>query len=294
MPTEPKRLNHPLIAFIIGAIFIVLIMVVLAGVIHHLTLSPHGPGLLRSLLTKYAEKQKSELLDHARRLEEAEIHRHFHNPVDELPRLSENLRSVCFICHSDFPHSKNKRIRALMNIHTQFFVCETCHIKKSDDMPVIYKWYNPLEERPKGPFYGTSYDPATGCLSIGEDPLAKIAPFLKSEESGKLIPAIQIQDAPMAKDYMKIRDKLSPEMREGIKNKFHEKIKPQGHECFKCHTENSILHFKELGFTRSRILNLIQLDVVGMLQRYDEFYLPELFEDSMQKGMLKKRSSVLQ
>ncbi len=282
MVKEPEKSNHPVIAFVIGAFFIALILIVLAGVIHHLTVSPHGPGLLKPLLSRYQEQQKSELLDQARRLEEAEIHRHFHNPAEALPKLPENLRPTCFICHSDFPHSKNKRIRSLMNIHTQFFVCETCHIKKHPDMTVVYKWHNPLEENSQGPFYGTSYLPDTNYLSTGKDYLAKITPFFKSKETGQLIPAIQIQDTPMAKDYMKVRDKLSPEMREGIKNKFHEKIRPQGHECYKCHTENGILPFQELDFTDNRIANLIQLDIVGMLQRYNEFYLPELFADPSQ------------
>jgi hypothetical protein len=164
-----------------------------------------------------------------------------------------------------------------MNLHTQFFACETCHIKEQPGTTVVYKWYNPLDKNPQGPFYGTSYDPATGSLSKGKDLLSRIAPFYKDQKTDALRPAVLEQDAPLARDYMKIRDTLSPEQREGIKNIFHEKIKPQGYGCKSCHIEKSLLNLKRLGFAASRIENLKKLSVVGMLAKYDEFYLPELF-----------------
>ena len=276
MAGEPKRLSHPLISYLLGFILLALTLVVFVGVVHHLTISHHGPGLLRPLLEKHQERQKSEILDEARRHEAFEKHRHFHLVVEETPQLPEDLRPVCFICHSDLPHSKNKRIRSLMNLHTQFFVCETCHIKEKPETTIVYKWYNPLDSNPPGPFYGTSYDPDSGSLSLGKDLISKIAPYFKSEKDGNVWPAIQMQDAPMARDFVKVRDRLSPEQREGIKNKFHENIKPKGHECNTCHTQNGILDFKQLGFVENRMANLKQLVVVGMIQKYESWYLPEL------------------
>jgi len=273
---DPKRLNHPLTAYLIGAVFIVLLLAVFAGVVHHLTISPRGPGLLRAQWHEHLEQQKSDILDQARRLEEFEKHRHFHHIADRA-QLPENKRPVCFICHSDYPHSKNKRIRALMNIHTQFMVCETCHIQDKPGMRIVHKWYSPLTDDPQGPFYGTGYFPDTGLLIKGDGGLTKIAPFYKAGISDVLRPAIQEQDAPLARDYMKVRDQLSPEQREGVKNKFHENIKPKGYDCKICHTEQSLLDFKQLGFSDTRIDNLLKLDMVGMLEKYDQFYLPELF-----------------
>jgi hypothetical protein len=288
VPGEPQRLNHPLISYLIGFIFLVLTLVVLLGVIHHLTISHHGPGLLRPLLEKHLEQRRSEILDEARRLEEFESHRHFHNVAAEPPQLPENLRPVCFICHSDLPHSKNKRTRALMNIHTQFFVCETCHIKEKPGTTIVYKWYNPLDDNPPGPFYGTSYDPQSGSLSLGKDLISKIAPYFKSEKDDKIRPAIQVQDAPLAKDFMKVRQQLNPQQREGIKNKFHGNIKPKGHDCNNCHTEKGILDFEQLGFVENRIANLKQLVVVDMIRKYDRWYLPELVIDKHRRVPRKK------
>jgi len=273
---EPKRLSHPLISYLLGFILLALALVVFVGVVHHLTISHHGPGLLRTLLEKHQERQKSEILDEARRQAEFEKHRHFHNVVADTPQLPEDLRPVCFICHSDLPHSKNKRVRSLMNLHTQFFACETCHIKEKPGTTIVYKWHNPLDPNPPGPFYGTSYDPESGSLSLGKDLISKISPFYKSEKEGNVWPAIQAQDAPMARDFVKVRDRLSPEQREGIKNKFHENIQAKGHDCNKCHTENSILDFKQLGFVENRAENLKKLVVVGMIQKYESWYLPEL------------------
>lgn len=276
MQGDPKRVNHPLSAYLIGAVFIALLLTVFAGVVHHLTISPRGPGLLRAQWHEHLEAQKSVILDQARRLEEFERHRHFHYTADR-SQLPESERPVCFICHSDYPHSKNKRIRALMNIHTQFMVCETCHIQDRPGLRVVHKWYNPLTEDPQGPFYGTDYFPETGLLIKGDGGRTKIAPYYKAGIADELTPAIQEQDAPLARDYMKVRDRLSPEQREGVKNKFHENIKPRGHQCNVCHTEQSLLDFKQLGFSDTRIDNLLKLDMIGMLENYDQFYLPELF-----------------
>jgi hypothetical protein len=279
LPAELSRVNHPLISYVIGFIFMLLTLVIFLGIVHHLTISRQGPGLLRPLWEKYRARGRSQLLVEARRAADLERHRHFHNVAPEYPRLPEDKRPVCFICHSELPHRKNKRIRALMNLHTQFFVCETCHIKQKPGTTVVYKWYNPLDKNPKGPFYGTSYDPATGSLSKGKDLLSRIAPFYQDQTTGELRPAVLEQDAPLARDYMKVRDTLSPEQREGIKNQFHEEIKPQGYGCRTCHTENSLLDFKRLGFAANRIENLKKLSVIGLLSNYNEFYLPEFFSE---------------
>ena len=280
----PKRLDHPWIAYLNGFILVVLALIILLGVVHHLTISHHGPGLLRPFLAKHREATKSDILEQAQRREEMEQHRHFHVVAPEYPKPPENLRPVCFICHSDLPHRKNKRIRALMNIHTQFFVCETCHIKEKPGMTIVYKWYNPLEDFPQGPFYGTSYDVDTGLLSPGKDQIARIAPYFKPQNSNRLELAVQVQDAPMARDFVKIRDKLSPEQRAGIKNKFHENIKPTGHKCLQCHSQDSLLDLEKLGFSEFRAANLKNLGVDGMIEKYELFYMPELFPETASQG----------
>ncbi len=271
---DPRRQNHPILSYLIGLIFAALSLVVLAGVLYHLTFSPYGPELLKSLKDKYFPEAKSPILEEAKRQKDLEIHRHFHHIVD-YPQLPEAERPVCFICHSDFPHTKNKKVRALLNMHTQYVVCETCHIKEQANTQIVYKWHSPYNENPPGPFLGTSYDPETGNLVQVEDKFSKITPFY--QKGDMLESAIQKQDAPLARDYMKVRDKLTPEQRDGVKNKFHVNVRPKGHDCKDCHAEKGLLDFKKLGFSNKRIEDLVQLSVKGLLTKYEEFYLPDLF-----------------
>ena len=284
MVGEPKRQNHPFIAYVIGFVVVMITLIVLAGTLYHLTLSHHGPELLKPLLAMFSEKETSLIMDEARHQQELELHRHFHHTV-EYPTLPENERPVCFICHSDYPHSKNKKVRSILNMHTQYFVCESCHIKEKEGTGIFYKWYSPFDENPKGPFMGTSYDPQTGNLVEVEDKFSKITAYFR--KGVRLELAIQHQEAPLALDFMKVRDKLTPEQREGVKNKFHLDIKAKGHECKTCHSKQSILNFKRLGFSEDRIADLEQLNITGMLAKYEAFYLPDLFKEPNQINIKK-------
>ncbi len=275
MPGEPKRLEHPKSVYVIGFIFKIITLTVLIGVIYQITFSPHGPAVLVPIQKKIEEGQKSAILEEVRKHEEYEKHRHFHNVV-EYPQLPENMRPVCYICHSDYPHSKNKKVRAMLNMHTQFFVCETCHIETKEGVEVTYKWYNPYEKDPKGPFFGTSYDPETGNLSEVSDNFSKISPYFVKGD--KLESAIQIQDGALAKDYANVKDQLTPEQRDNVKKKFHVNIKAKGHECKACHSRKSILEFKKLGFTPNRTVDLEQLNITGLVTKYEKFYIPNLFK----------------
>ena len=275
MPGEPKRLEHPNSVYVIGLIFKVITLTVMIAVIYQITFSPHGPAVLVPIQKKIAEGSKSAILDEVKKHEEYEKHRHFHNVV-EYPSLPEKMRPVCYICHSDYPHSKNKKVRAMLNMHTQFFVCETCHIETKEGVDVVYKWYNPYTPNPQGPFFGTSYDPETGNLSEVSDNFSKITPYFVKGD--KLESAIQIQDSALAQDYAKVKDKLTPEQRDNVKKKFHVNIKAKGHECKECHARKGILELKKLGFTPNRTVDIEQLNITGLVTKYEKFYIPNLFK----------------
>ena len=254
-------------------------------------LTPVIRGVVKAGVGRLTPLEWDRILAEARRLEDMEKHEHFHHVVD-YTQVPDDKRSVCAICHSDYPHKKNKGIRALMNMHTQYFACETCHIKERVGTSIVYRWYSPFSEDPKGPFFGTRYDAKTGKLVAG-DPFSKIAPNFKYD---RMVPSsltlaktddiwspLQTQNTPMARDFMKVRDKLSPEQREGIKNQFHENTNPKGHDCRKCHAEKSIFDYVGLGFSEKRARDLTHLEVAGMIAKYEEFYLPELFGEAVKK-----------
>jgi len=273
---EPKRLEHPKSVYVIGLIFKIITLTVFIAVIYQITFSPHGPAVLVPIKEKIEESQRSAILEEVRLQEEYEKHRHFHNVV-AYPQLPENMQPVCYICHSDYPHSKSKKVRAMLNMHTQFFVCETCHIEGPQGVDIVYKWYSPFVSNPEGPFFGTDYDPETGNLVEVEDQFSKISPYFKT---GDIIEsAIQIQDSALAQDYVKVRDKLTPEQRDNVKKKFHVHIKAKGHECKVCHAKEGLLNFKNLGFSANRTIDLEQLNIKGMVTKYEKFYIPNLFSE---------------
>ena len=275
MAGKPQRLDHPWLAYPIGWVFIVTTLAVLGGVVHHLGFSTQGPQLLRPLQAKYEAMRKSIILEEAKRQEQAEQHRHFHRVVAP-PQIPEDKRPACYICHSDFPHTKTKKTRALMNMHTQYLVCESCHIKPVADAQIEYQWRDPEIDKLRGSYFGTRYMPKSGKLAWGQAPLAKIEPFYR--RGNRLESAVQVQSAPLARDFVKFRDALTPEQREGAKARFHQNIKPQGHSCKSCHKRHGALNLRSLGFSDKRIADLEQLNITGMLAKYEVFYLPDLLE----------------
>jgi len=281
MNRDPKRQEHPRSVYLIGIMVWLIILFVLGGVVNHLAFSSHGPGLLIPLVKKFQEKE-SPILKEFQQHQKAEEHRHFHH-FSHYPKISEELQPVCFICHSELPHSKIKKIRAMLNMHTNYFACETCHLEINEGETVVYQWYSPVEKDPKGPFFGTAYDPETGELKMVDDYFSKIAPFYK--KNGMLTPTIHMQQSAMARDYVRVRDQLTPEQREGITKKFHLDIRPKGSECQTCHASNGILDFKALGFSEKRIDDLVNLSIKGLITKYDEFYLPDLFKPSNEFGI---------
>ena len=273
MSREPKRQNHPKSVYLIGIFVWLIILFVGAGVVNHLAFSSRGPGLLIPLVKKI--RKQVPILAALRKPGETEEHRHFHHFI-ELPRLPEALRSTCGICHPDLAHNKTRKIRAMLNMHTNYLACETCHLKKEEGRTVVYKWFSPVEKNPRGPFFGTSYDPNTGELEMVQDHFSKITPFFA--ENGQLKTVAHEQDAPMARDYMKIRDRLTPEQRKDETRRFHVDTLEKGQDCQACHSTKGLLDFKALGFSPKRAIDIEELNIKGMITKYDEFYLPDLFK----------------
>jgi len=273
----PKRLKHPKSVYLIGLFVWLIVLFVAAGVVNHLAFSSSGPGLLIPLLKKF-QKEESPALVALQKHKEAEEHQHFHHivPVVQPP---EALQPTCYICHSDLAHDKSKKVRAMLNMHTNYLTCETCHLKKNTGETVIYKWYSPVEQHPKGPFFGTAYNPETGELEMVDDHFAKIAPF--HEKDGKPVPVVSRQDASLAKDFVKIRDQLTAEQRKKETERFHVDILAKGPDCQTCHSSNGMLDFKALGFSPKRTVDIERLNIVGIITQYDEFYLPDLFKENM-------------
>ena len=235
-----KRRDHPVESFITTTILLGIITALVFSLMAYLG---EKVGIFK------AEEQPT-LLVKLREERTAEKLRHFHNtPLEDKPLMGK--KNVCFYCHGDYPHSKEPMIRTMMNMHTQFTGCMTCHTdpKKIKESSMSFEWLNYSGIEVKGKPFGTSKDPTTGYLSATDDYFSKIVAYTNNGGEKQLLEIPE--DTSQAIEFLEIRDKLSEIDKEAIKKSFHRNVMPKGRFCSRCHTEEekSYLPFRELGFS---------------------------------------------
>ncbi len=261
------RRDHPVIAF--------LTTIILFGIIGSLLL------VMIATVTGYFDIFKPakppELLSRISEGRTAESLRHFHNlPAQDITTLG--AKNVCFACHGDFPHSKEPMIRTLLNMHTQFIGCMTCHAddRKIAESTLVLRWLNFSGIAVQGKPFGTDVERDTGFLLPTDDVYSKIVPYARAGAQEKLLEVTL--DDPEAKEFTRIQHKLSDHDREAVKKTFHRNVSEKGRLCTRCHTEEarSYLPFRELGFSERRTRDLTNLNFIGLMQKYKNFYIPSL------------------
>lgn len=208
---------------------------------------------------------------------------HFHNMVPDPPAV-EGTDPICFICHGDMPHRDNKSTRSMLNMHIEFVACLSCHVdsKQIALTEVKFKWFKPEHIHVEGAPYGTSYDPKTGGLTITDDRYSKITPFRLKK--GEEISMETLGDSPEARDYMRIRDNLNSSQQAKIKTSFHKYVAAKGVFCDRCHTsKNGMLDFIALGFEEGRARDLTGLNIVGIVSKYKDFFIPNIYQTTPTK-----------
>lgn len=260
------RNDHPIWSYFIGAF----LLIIIAGVAVEL-----GATILNYMPVQYEDKPSPILssLQHKSTLEEE---RHFHNPANTL--ALEGKKSVCYYCHGDFPHFQTRMIRTLLNMHTQFLGCMTCHAdpKKVNEELITLKWLNFSGIKTEGSLFGVDYDKDTGFLQETDDLYSKIVAYLNIDNSETLLEITE--DNPIAIDFVKVQSTLKGRDREAVKKSLHKLVKPKGRFCTRCHTNrnNSFVPFQKLGFTEERISDLTNMNIIGLVEKYKEFYMPDL------------------
>jgi hypothetical protein len=262
------RQDHPFWSYLIGSF--VLLLISFIGVQLFISLSSRLPVI--------TDEQPSAILQTLAVKSESEKARHFHNPAHTL--ALEGKKSVCFYCHGDFPHFQQRMIRTLLNMHTQFIGCMTCHADpdKIDENSISLEWLNYSGIDVSGPLFGTDYDVETGYLIKTDDYFSKIVPYFNTGSTKTLLEITE--DDPMAVDFVKVQEKLKGRDRASVKKSLHEFVAPVGRFCTKCHTEqnNSFIPFKKLGFSDERISDLTNLNIIGLVNKYKQFYMPDIME----------------
>jgi len=262
------RRDHPVEAF--------LTMIILMGIILALVLSLVATVMGEfGLFTKKPEPKLLTKLGEERMVEKM---RHFHN-VPKHEFVGQGKKVVCFYCHGDFPHSKKPMIRTLMNMHTQFIGCMTCHAdeKKLPEKDYHLVWLNFSGIPVKGAHFGTSYNPDTGQLVDTDDYYSKIVVYTKTDDGDNSLLEMT-EDKKDVQEFLAVRDKLSDRDREAIKKRFHKLVRPKGRKCSRCHTDEakSYIPFRQLGFSGKRITDITHLPFIGLLEKYNKFYMPNL------------------
>lgn len=264
-----KRRDHPVESFLTTTI--------LLGIIAALLLSLFA--VMGEKLGIFKADEEPDLLVKLREERTTEKLRHFHNaPLIDKPLLGK--KNVCFSCHGDYPHSKEPMIRTLMNMHTQFAGCMTCHNdpRKIKESTLSFEWLNYSGIEVKGKPFGLSKDEATGYLSATDDYYSKIVAFSNENNEKKLLEITE--DTKEAKEFLAIRDSLTDLDKEAIKKSFHKIVMPKGRFCSRCHTEEkkSYLPFRKLGFSDRRISDVTNLNIIGLVEKYKTFYMPNLLK----------------
>ncbi|MEW6599356.1 MAG: hypothetical protein AB1499_00140 [Nitrospirota bacterium] len=206
----------------------------------------------------------------------------------------------CRVCHPLYPHSQHNKVRALLNMHTGFMLCEVCHIKDRNQADLFYDWKKPEEVEFTGEPYGThevkdgsaeveSESVISRMLKILDDTkepeenaklkhfISRIAVYKKEDGKNKLI--INTEDNIKAGEYLKNEKKLSKADVEKEQNFFHRHIakKEISVACDECHSTSGIIDFRKLGFSENKAKDLQYLNIKGLVTKYDTFYIPNLF-----------------
>lgn len=195
--------------------------------------------------------------------------------------LQPDKANMCMRCHGNAPHAGSKETRAFLNMHSFYLACETCHSVPGPGEPAwTFGWYDKHSGKPA--------DNPRAILAIEDrfirrhdereypvygDYGARIAPATKA--SGKLSLLHDEIDMVMVKQYLEQRDRLDAYQKAERKKIIHANVSERALACEDCHQlQSPYIPFAELGYPLTRMRELTINPVVGMLNKYEVFYLP--------------------
>lgn len=185
--------------------------------------------------------------------------------------------SSCRVCHPLYPHSKNNLVRAFLNLHAGFMFCDVCHIKRKSFNHLTYEWKNSENAEFSGKPFGTFYNPQTGKALKDKHFISRIAAI--TTEKGKKRSLMNTWDTSRANAYVLKEKRLKADEKKKELAYFHKDVEEKeiSVACNECHSQNSILDFKKLGFDEKKTKDLKYLNIKGLVTKYKTFYLPHLF-----------------
>jgi hypothetical protein len=190
---------------------------------------------------------------------------HFHM-VDEYILQPEPNPPICLTCHGTYAHSREKKLRAFLNFHSAFLSCTVCHVRNgAGGNRFAFTWVD----------HGTRAITTRVEGGYGKYP-AKIYPITVSDKGERTVFRPVTEKA--AQEYLKLKDKYTPDQVARAKAKLHRGISEKPVLCNECHRKDGYLDFTELGFPDKRIVHLVSTEVTGMIEKYQTFYLPSVID----------------
>lgn len=197
--------------------------------------------------------------------------------------IQKDNASTCIHCHGNVPHNESKAVRSFLNMHAFYLACETCHaIAEKEKAPWKFRWYNKTTgELTDNPTAMTEIEAVyrrkrdRKQYPVYGDYGAKIAPVKQQNNEDKLLHGEK--EMVFVERYISEQDRLKPEQKSQMKGVIHRQVNQDPAQCDSCHRQNKpYLDFAALGYPETRARELTNLAVIGLLNKYEQFYIPDL------------------
>lgn len=233
--------------------------------------------------------------------------------------LNLNSDSSCRVCHPLYSHSGNNIVRAYINLHAGFVICEVCHLRNnqnarfrvcgechSQSRDLTYEWgapegvdyvgapfglYRKNEKYGPGIIYNFK-DLISGLASVitNKFALAEDLPEAKKPETSYLVSRIgvftmeggkqksltNIWDTDKAIEFKAMEKLMTASERKKRLKYFHRDTARLEISvvCEECHSPDSMLDYKKLGFDDIKANRLRSLNIKDLVTKYKTFYFP--------------------
>ena len=204
---------------------------------------------------------------------------HFHM-IDKYISVLDPNPPLCVVCHGAYPHSKEKKVRSLLNFHTGFIACAVCHARQDANQDALSEKNYVLRFLWVDRLTGEISEKVEG--EYGKYP-AKMFP-IKFTERGPMRVFRPVGEK-AAQQFLRLKDRYTPDQTAKAKVKLHERISKNPVFCSDCHKKDGYLDFAELGFPKRRVDHLASTEVVGMIDKYKTFYLPSVIDFSYESSV---------
>jgi hypothetical protein len=243
---------------------------------------------VRLIAEQPKERKKTDL--GYRVIEQPYIEGRFHNIGFT---LDPDTTSTCIRCHGNAPHAESKKARAFMNMHTFYLACETCHSPPAAGAPPWdFRWHDKktgkVVANPRQIFnIEEAYRKRrqTREYPVYGDYGAKISPSNATAGEPQLLHGPK--EMAEVERYLAGRGRIDDTAKKERLDFFHQKVAKESVRCESCHRgERPYIPFAELGYPPTRLRELADNPVIGMLSKYDRFYMPKLVApaDKSRKG----------